>query len=103
MSLQMVIMWTCGDVFKTSYFYLRNTPAQFFICGAMQVIFLYKFENVFIFFKLCSLYFQVTVDLCILAQVWIYRSLDLELSDLTLFLVNRENTEKRKRSERLAL
>jgi len=65
MSLQMVIMWTCGDVFKTSYFYLRNTPAQFFICGAMQV----------------------TVDLCILAQVWIYR----------------ENTEKRKRSERLAL
>jgi len=65
MSLQMVIMWTCGDVFKTSYFYLRNTPAQFFICGAMQV----------------------TVDLCILAQVWMYR----------------ENTEKRKRSERLAL
>ena len=50
-----------------------------------------------------ALYFQVTVDLCILAQVWIYRSLDLELSDLTLFLVNRENTEKRKRSERLAL
>ena len=39
MSLQMVIMWTCGDVFKTSYFYLRNTPAQFFICGAMQVLF----------------------------------------------------------------
>ena len=40
MSLQMVIMWTCGDVFKTSYFYLRNTPAQFFICGAMQVLLL---------------------------------------------------------------
>ena len=38
MSLQMVVMWTCGDVFKTSYFYLRNTPAQFFICGAMQVL-----------------------------------------------------------------
>ena len=38
MSLQMVIMWTCGDVFKTSYFYLRNTPPQFFICGAMQVV-----------------------------------------------------------------
>ena len=47
MSLQMVVMWTCGDVFKTSYFYLRNTPAQFFICGAMQVPFLTtcKFEN----------------------------------------------------------
>ena len=38
MSLQMVIMWTCGDVFKTSYFYLRNTPPQFFICGALQVV-----------------------------------------------------------------
>ena len=37
MSLQMVVMWTCGDVFKTSYFYLRDTPAQFFICGALQV------------------------------------------------------------------
>jgi uncharacterized protein with PQ loop repeat len=65
MSLPMVMMWTCGDVFKTTYFYLRDTPAQFFICGALQV----------------------SVDLCILAQVWLYR----------------ENTEKRKRSERLAL
>jgi len=65
MSLPMVMMWTCGDVFKTSYFYLRNTPAQFFICGSLQV----------------------TVDLCILVQVWQYQ----------------ENTEKRKRSERLAL
>lgn len=65
MSLPMVMMWTCGDVFKTSYFYLRNTPAQFFICGAMQV----------------------TVDVCILGQVWLYK----------------ENTEKRKRTERMAL
>lgn len=65
MSIPMVMMWTCGDIFKTTYFYLRDTPPQFFICGAMQV----------------------SVDLCILAQVWLYR----------------ENTEKRKRSERLAL
>jgi len=65
MSLPMVMMWTCGDLFKTTYFYLRNTPLQFFICGSLQV----------------------TVDLCILVQVWMYR----------------ENTEKRKRSERLAL
>lgn len=65
MSLSMVMMWTCGDVFKTSYFYIRQTPPQFFICGAMQV----------------------SVDLCILVQVWLYQ----------------ENTEKRKRSERLAL
>lgn len=61
MSIPMVLMWTCGDVFKTSYFYLRNTPPQFFICGSLQV----------------------TVDLLILGQVWMYR----------------DNTEKRKRSE----
>ncbi|XP_023324576.1 PQ-loop repeat-containing protein 1 [Eurytemora carolleeae] len=51
MSLPMVCMWTTGDVFKTSYFYLRNTPAQFFICGSLQVC----------------------VDLMILSQVWMYR------------------------------
>ena len=37
MSLPMVIMWTCGDIFKTTYFVLRETPAQFFICGSLQV------------------------------------------------------------------
>ena len=38
MSLPMVIMWTCGDIFKTTYFVLRKTPPQFFICGSLQVI-----------------------------------------------------------------
>jgi hypothetical protein len=47
----MVSMWLCGDTFKTSYFYLRHTPPQFFICGALQV----------------------SIDLAIIAQVWIYR------------------------------
>ena len=37
MSLPMVIMWTCGDVFKTTYFVLRKAPPQFFICGSLQV------------------------------------------------------------------
>ena len=37
MSLPMVIMWTCGDIFKTTYFVLRKTPPQFFICGSLQV------------------------------------------------------------------
>jgi uncharacterized protein with PQ loop repeat len=55
MSLPMVIMWTCGDIFKTTYFVLRKTPPQFFICGSLQV----------------------TVDILILAQVWFYR-LDTE-------------------------
>jgi len=62
MSVPMVLMWTTGDIFKTSYFYLRNTPAQFFICGSLQVM----------------------VDMLILCQVYIYR----------------ENTLKKKRSER---
>jgi len=61
MSIPMVLMWTCGDIFKTSYFYFRNTPLQFFVCGSLQV----------------------SVDLMILAQVWMYS----------------DNTEKRKRSE----
>lgn len=37
MSISMVIMWTCGDIFKTSYFILRNSPVQFWICGILQV------------------------------------------------------------------
>ncbi|KAF7262764.1 hypothetical protein GWI33_004146, partial [Rhynchophorus ferrugineus] len=37
MSLSMVILWTCGDIFKTLYFLLRSAPVQFWICGSMQV------------------------------------------------------------------
>lgn len=44
-------MWTCGDIFKTTYFLLREAPLQFWICGSLQV----------------------TVDLLILLQVFIYR------------------------------
>ena len=51
MSLSMVLMWTCGDVFKTAYFYLRQTPLQFVICGALQV----------------------SIDVAILGQVWYFR------------------------------
>lgn len=46
----MVLMWTCGDIFKTVYFFLRQTPAQFIICGALQV----------------------SIDIAILGQVWYY-------------------------------
>jgi uncharacterized protein with PQ loop repeat len=56
MSLLMVCMWTTGDIFKTSYFYLRNTPAQFFICGSLQVC----------------------IDLSILTQVWMYKESTLK-------------------------
>ena len=51
MSFQMVCMWTCGDLFKTVYFYLRQAPIQFYLCGCLQVM----------------------VDVAILLQVWHYR------------------------------
>lgn len=44
-------MWSCGDIFKTTYFLLREAPPQFWICGSIQV----------------------GVDLLILLQVFIYR------------------------------
>ncbi|XP_078337436.1 solute carrier family 66 member 2-like isoform X2 [Crassostrea virginica] len=37
MSKKMVAMWTCGDCFKTGYFIVRHAPAQFWICGMLQV------------------------------------------------------------------
>lgn len=49
-SVTMVAMWTLGDVFKTCYFVLRDTPVQFQICGAVQI----------------------AIDIAILAQVYIY-------------------------------
>ncbi|XP_045762385.1 solute carrier family 66 member 2 isoform X1 [Maniola jurtina] len=51
MSLSMVIMWTCGDLFKTAYFVIREAPAQFWVCGSLQVL----------------------LDIIILIQVWLYR------------------------------
>ncbi|XP_032673770.1 solute carrier family 66 member 2 [Odontomachus brunneus] len=50
MSVTMVTMWTLGDVFKTCYFILKDTPVQFQICGAVQVV----------------------IDIAILVQVYIY-------------------------------
>ncbi|KAM8946497.1 solute carrier family 66 member 2-like [Pelodytes ibericus] len=50
MSVKMVLLWTAGDVFKTGYFVLRDTPAQFWMCGTLQI----------------------TVDVAILSQVFYY-------------------------------
>jgi hypothetical protein len=33
----MVVMWTSGDLFKTTYFIVRNSPTQFWLCGMLQV------------------------------------------------------------------
>ncbi|XP_012550017.1 PQ-loop repeat-containing protein 1 isoform X1 [Bombyx mandarina] len=51
MSVSMVIMWTCGDIFKTAYFIIREAPTQFWVCGGLQVF----------------------LDVVILFQVWLYR------------------------------
>ncbi|BES88462.1 PQ loop repeat [Nesidiocoris tenuis] len=51
MSILMVLMWTVGDIFKTTYFILRETPAQFYLCSTLQVL----------------------IDITILGQVVIYK------------------------------
>ncbi|XP_043237623.1 solute carrier family 66 member 2-like [Amphibalanus amphitrite] len=51
MSVKMVVMWTCGDTFKTVYFIVRSAPAQFWLCG----------------------FLQMGIDVAILAQVAYYR------------------------------
>ncbi|XP_034391859.1 solute carrier family 66 member 2 isoform X2 [Cyclopterus lumpus] len=33
MSVKMVLLWTAGDVFKTTYFVVNESPAQFWVCG----------------------------------------------------------------------
>ncbi|XP_006000197.1 solute carrier family 66 member 2 [Latimeria chalumnae] len=37
MSVKMVLLWTAGDAFKTSYFIINQTPSQFWLCGALQI------------------------------------------------------------------
>ncbi|KAK9712754.1 PQ loop repeat [Popillia japonica] len=51
MSIMMVFFWTCGDVFKTLYFKIREAPLQFWVCGCIQV----------------------SIDVLILLQVYLYR------------------------------
>ncbi|XP_063700553.1 solute carrier family 66 member 2 isoform X1 [Culicoides brevitarsis] len=52
MSIQMVLMWLIGDMFKTVYFIVRDAPTQFWLCGSLQV----------------------SLDIAILCQVWMYRN-----------------------------
>lgn len=37
-SVKMVLLWTAGDVFKTSYFVMNQSPTQFWICGSTQIL-----------------------------------------------------------------
>lgn len=38
MSVKMVLLWTAGDVFKTTYFVVNESPAQFWVCGSVQIL-----------------------------------------------------------------
>uniref|UniRef100_G3PKS2 Solute carrier family 66 member 2 n=1 Tax=Gasterosteus aculeatus aculeatus TaxID=481459 RepID=G3PKS2_GASAC len=38
MSVKMVLLWTAGDVFKTSYFVMNESPSQFWVCGSVQIV-----------------------------------------------------------------
>lgn len=38
MSVKMVLLWTAGDVFKTSYFVMNQSPTQFWVCGSTQIL-----------------------------------------------------------------
>lgn len=49
-SLIMVFMWTSGDLFKSIYFIVRNSPSQFWLCGMLQV----------------------SIDIAVLLQVYMY-------------------------------
>ncbi|KAJ7997730.1 hypothetical protein DPEC_G00215150 [Dallia pectoralis] len=37
MSVKMVLLWTAGDVFKTAYFWINDSPLQFWVCGSVQI------------------------------------------------------------------
>lgn len=34
----MVLLWTAGDIFKTTYFVINESPAQFWVCGMTQIL-----------------------------------------------------------------
>ncbi|KAG1936974.1 solute carrier family 66 member 2 [Pimephales promelas] len=38
MSIKMVLLWTAGDIFKTAYFVINESPTQFLVCGAVQIL-----------------------------------------------------------------
>ncbi|KAK6479886.1 solute carrier family 66 member 2-like [Huso huso] len=37
MSIKMVLLWTGGDLFKTTYFLVNEAPSQFCLCGITQI------------------------------------------------------------------
>lgn len=38
MSVKMVLLWMAGDVFKTTYFLMNESPTQFWVCGLVQIL-----------------------------------------------------------------
>lgn len=33
-----MLLWTAGDIFKTTYFVINESPTQFLVCGAVQIL-----------------------------------------------------------------
>ena len=48
----MILMWFCGDSFKTIYYIYSNSPMQLIICGNIQIF----------------------LDLVIIFQLWYYNN-----------------------------
>lgn len=59
LSVFMVATWMIGDSFKTFYYYYRDTPIYFFVCGC----------------------FQLSIDLMIGYQLYSYRHITLDDGD----------------------
>lgn len=34
----MVLLWMAGDIFKTTYFIMNESPVQFWVCGLVQIL-----------------------------------------------------------------
>jgi len=63
MSLPMVLGWLGGDIGKTIYFYVKDSPFQFKVCG----------------------FLQISVDILILLEVFMYRGNNRRHSDEASF------------------
>lgn len=38
MSVEMVMMWLSGDLFKFFYYIFKEQPIQFYLCGSIQIV-----------------------------------------------------------------
>ena len=51
LSVVLIVIWLCGDLYKFSYYAGTSSPAALVMCA----------------------FFQICMDVCILSQFWVYR------------------------------